>query len=654
MGIQNADPISRWLPPLAIAVLATIAVAGLYLGQVIFIPLALGIILSFLLQPIVRMLERGGLQRVPAVVTVVLLVSMVLAGIGWSVGGQLRDLAHDLRANQTYISNLESKIFDLRRLLGSGAMADLQATLERVGTRLEEVEGDAQTKTKVNETKVLVQAESQSQWAYMMATIGPLMGPLGTTALVVVLVIFMLISREDLRNRLIGMFGHGQLSVTTRALDDAGRRIGRYLMMQFLINASYGLALGLVLFVVGVPFALLWGLMAALLRYIPYVGPWMGAIFPIVTSLVAFEGWSQPLLVIAFIVALELISNMVIEPLLFGHSVGISAVGLILTAAFWTLLWGPIGLVMATPLTVCLVVLGQHVPRFRIFVVLLGDEPVLPPHVRFYQRLLARDQLEARELAHEQSGDTLEFQHICDQILMPAIVRARKDRYREQISVEDEAFVLQATHDILADRARSSDESKGGFLNRRSSPDATDRNAAAASDRNGSASERVTEDGLSSPEATTKKPTLRILGCAAHHKSEELAVEMLAQALGPEGYYVHSLTTKALPSEVVDLVQQQHWDAVFLAVIPPSGMPQASYLCRRLRKTFPDLKIIVGYWGNKKRFDEVLVKMRSRGASYLTTSIGQTHKQIADLALMNRSNSPSRLVRSGHATDSND
>ncbi|WP_372726295.1 AI-2E family transporter [Novipirellula sp.] len=159
MGIQSADKTSRWLPPLAIAVLATIAVAALYLGQVIFIPLALGIILSFLLQPIVRLLERGGLPRVPSVVTVVLLISIVLAGIGWSVGGQLRDLAHDLRANQTYISNLESKIFDLRRLLGSGAMADLQATLERVGTRLEEVEGDAQNKTKVNETKVLVQAE---------------------------------------------------------------------------------------------------------------------------------------------------------------------------------------------------------------------------------------------------------------------------------------------------------------------------------------------------------------------------------------------------------------------------------------------------------------------------------------------------------------
>ena len=201
-------------------------------------------------------------------------------------------------------------------------------------------------------------------------------------------------------------------------------------------------------------------------RYVPYVGPAMGAVFPIMTSFVAFEGWSQPIMVLSFVLALELFSNMVMEPLLFGQSVGISAVGLILTAALWTLLWGPIGLVLATPLTVCLVVLGQHVPQFRIFVMLFGDAQVLPPHVRFYQRLLARDCQEAKELVSEFLGNEQEFHQTCDNVLMPALVRVRKDRYREQISAQDEDFVLESTHDILDELAQPSRGSNGQSADR--------------------------------------------------------------------------------------------------------------------------------------------------------------------------------------------
>jgi predicted PurR-regulated permease PerM len=641
------------LTALAAAIVAAMVVAALYLGRVIFIPLALGIILSFLLQPVVRLLERTGLPRVPAVLMVVVLVAVVLTGIGWNVGRQLQGLAHELRSNQTYIRNIESKIADLQRFGARGALADLQATLDRVVAKFQAARPDEPERLTVT-----LQPEPQSQWAVIAAAVTPLLGPLAMAALVIVLVIFMLISREDLRNRLIGLFGHGRLSVTTRALDDAGQRIGRYLLMQLLINASYGLALGLMLFVIGVPFALLWGFVAALLRYVPYIGPWLGAAFPVVTSLVAFEPWSQPLLVIALIVALELFSNMVMEPLLYGHSVGISPVALIMAAALWTLLWGPIGLVMATPLTVCLVVLGQHVPQFRFFVVLLGDEPALSLSIRYYQRLLARDRHEAVSLAHEHFDESKQSCEVSDHVLLPALVRTRKDRARELITAEDEAFIFQTTREVIAELAQpvTHSNSNGGLLQRLTANAATLRQQVTVSRENG-ASKTAAAAPVEGTEAegTTPDTNFSILGCPAHHESEELALEMLKNALASDRHKLHALTTKVLPTEIIDLVRQQRPKVVFLAVIPPSGLSQASYLCRRLRKLFPNLPIVVGYWGNKNRFDEVLVKLRSRGASFVTTSICQSQKQIAALAEIATATEHRGPVRSAvHAKDSDD
>lgn len=653
MAVSGMDRSSRWLPTLIVGMLGALVITALVLGQVVFIPLALAIVFSFLLQPFVQLLERGGLGRVPAVLLTVAFVAIVFAGIGWSVGGQLQDLARQLRTNQTYIQNLESKVADLRGFGAGGVMEDVQATLDRVGAKFGEAEGQVAA-----EPAVVLSAQRSSPWSGFMETVGPLLEPLGTAAMAIVLVIFILIGREDLRNRLIGLLGYGQLSATTHAFNDAGRRIGKYLLMQFILNASYGLALGFVLFLVGVPFALLWGFMSAILRYIPYVGPLVGVVFPVATSLVAFEGWTQPLVVIAFIVALELFSNMVMEPLLYGQSVGISAVALISSAALWTLLWGPIGLVLATPLTVCLLVLGQYVREFRFFVVLLGDEPALPSHVRYYQRLLARDRAEALALAQERHAESNEPCDVFDQVLVPAILRTRRDHSRNQISAADEAFVWQSTQEIIAELAESQPKNNVGLLRRLMAARVGSTNGQAVEsvgDANGAVSALATDPSRIGQATADSVPRIKVLGCAAHHKSEELAVSMLASVLPMTDYQFQTLSTKLLPSEILDSVREQRPDIVFLAVIPPSGRVQASYLCRLLRKSFPDLPIVVGYWGSKKRFDEALVKFRSRGASFVTTSILQSQKQIAALADLGHNASQRRQTRERvHATHTDD
>jgi predicted PurR-regulated permease PerM len=623
------DRLLPWFSVLTIAVVTAVVVAALYLGQVIFIPMALGLILSFLLQPLVRGLEKAGFARVPAVITIVLLVALLFAAISWNVVSQLQELAGELRSNPTYINNLERKITDVQRLGNGGVLSDLQAITDRVTAKVEGPEDGTDLPP-----RVLLQTPPKSQLAVLKESISPLMEPLGTAALVIVLVIFMLISREDLRNRIIGLLGQGRLTVTTRALDDAARRIGRYLLMQFIINATYGLILGVVLTVMGVPFALLWGMMAALFRYIPYVGPWLGAALPVATSFVAFEGWTQPALVVASIVGLELVSNMVMEPLLYGHSVGVSAVALILAAAFWTFLWGPIGLVMATPLTVCLLVLGQHVPQFSFFAVVLGDQPALSRHMRYYQRLLARDRQEANSLIQAALTEHRQWSHVCDEILIPALVRTRRDRYRERITAEDEAYILETTREILSGLAGHA-SSTSGSPQTPISMDASRRDDMGRLPAGAAEGDFIAgEERAFLPLPNVVFPDQRIpvvLGCPAHHEVEEVLLKMLTLVLEPQGLKQHMMTTKTLPADVLEFVRNEKPRLVFVAVIPPSGLLQASYLCRRLRKSYPELPIVVGYWGNKSRFDEVLVKMRSRGASIVTTSISQTQKQIAAL-----------------------
>ena len=343
-----------------------LVVVVLYWAHAIFVPFALAILLTFVLTPPVTALERW-IGRVPAVLVVVTLVFTVLGLAGWGVARQMEHLVEDL---PTYRDNIRTKIADVRGAGKGGAVEKLQETIEGIKTDL----GTSEAPKRTAPRPVVVTSEDNAGYSGF-AWLGPIVGPLGTAGLVLVTVIFMLLERRDLRDRLIGLFGHGRLAITTKAIDEAGTRVSRQLLMQSLVNLVYGIAAGVGLYFLGVPYPLLWASLGAALRFIPYVGPVLGAGAPILVSLAALDGWTGPLGVLALFVVLELFTNLVLETVLYAGAAGVSQVALLMSVAFWTWLWGPLGLLMATPLTVCLVVLGKHVPGLEFVGTLMADTP---------------------------------------------------------------------------------------------------------------------------------------------------------------------------------------------------------------------------------------------------------------------------------------
>jgi predicted PurR-regulated permease PerM len=570
-------------------------IACLHWGQTVLVPVAMAFLLTFLLQPVVALFQRTGLGRTLAVLLVVVVTGIGFAGIGWVVGAQITGLTYDLGHNPQYQAHIKQKLADLR---GVGK----DSTLDRFQGMINDIMGEFAQETgstaQKDQPRVVVR-EGSSPLATVLAILQPLLEPLGTAAFVAVLVIFMLLQYEDLRNRLIGLVGSGQLTLTTRALDDAGQRVSRYLLMQFVINGSYGLVTALVLFLIGIPYAVLWGFLAAVLRYIPYVGPWIAAFFPIIMSLVAFPGWLQLALVLGMFGLLELWSNMLMEPWLYGQSLGVSEVGLLVVTGFWTWLWGPIGLILSTPLTVCIVVLGRHVPHLQFFDMLFGKAPALDPPMVYYQRLLARDQEEATELVEDYIKDHT-FETVYDEVLIPALLLAWQDRKQGQLAGEDEAFILQATQDIVAELGATAVEpAEGG---------------------------QAAGEAAGVPEPL---PAL-ILGCPSHHEAEEVIVQMLRQLMQPAECQVEVVSTRTHASDIAARIRQERPALIFIAALP-GGLPQTRYLCRHLHKEFPELHIVVGYWGDKEEFDKILVRLRKAGASSLTTSLLQSRSRISAL-----------------------
>src|SRR5919109_2954465 len=425
----------------------------LYWTRVVLMPMAVAILLTFVLDPVVSLLQRARLPRMPAVILVVVVAFAFLGSIGWVVTGQLTSLANEL---PQHTENLRHKLADLRGMSRGGVIEKIQRTLEEV--LREPPPATAPRPSRPPETApeqpvpVVVQAPS------VLWSLPSLLEPLATAGLVLVLVIFMLLKHSDLRNRLIRLAGYGQLSMATKALDEAGQRISRYLRMQSIINGCFGFGVGLGVFLIGVPYALLWGFLAAVLRFIPYVGPGLATILPSALSLAVFPGWWQPVLVVGLILVVELVTNSAMEPRLYGQTAGVSEVALMVAIAFWTWLWGAVGLLLATPITVCLAVLGKYVPQLEFIGILMGDEAALETHAHYYQRLLAKDHDEAAEIVEEYAkAHTLE--EVYDDILVPALTAAKRDREQAALEPEDMHFILQATRAIIEDLAMHQSQS---------------------------------------------------------------------------------------------------------------------------------------------------------------------------------------------------
>jgi predicted PurR-regulated permease PerM len=583
---------SSYLGPLLTLVLI---VGILYVAKTVVVPLALAVLLTFVLSPVVSAIQRRGPPRIVAVLFCVLCTFGLFWLVGWIVVVEVQHLAREL---PTHRKEIDAKIASLRGA-GEGPFAEFLQMLREISQGKTQAEAAAEARA----PKVVVaQPDELSSFEQLIQAVGPVLEPLAQAGLVVILVVFMLVKREDLRNRVIVLLGHGRLAGTTRIFVDSAQRVSRYLLTQLLINAGFGMLFAVGLFFIGVPYAFLWGFLAVLLRFVPYIGSWVAAAFPLLLGFAIGPTWTQPILVLALFVGLELVTANVIEPLLFGHGTGVSPIALLVAAAFWTWIWGALGLVLSTPLTVCLVVLGQHVPRLRFLAVLLGDEPPLEPHVSYYQRLLARDQEEARQVAVEHARNS-DPACLYDDVLLPALALARRDRQHAGLTAEDEAFIVKATKELL------------DHLGLENPADKTESNGAPAS-----------------AEKPTENTPILILGCPAHHEAEELSLHLLARLLQPVGYRVEVVSTKVLASELAASIERECPALVVIAILPPGGVVQARYLCKRLRKRFANLPLVVGYWGDERHYDSILMRLQAAGASCVTTSLLQTRTQIRALA----------------------
>lgn len=578
---------------------------ALYWLSEVFIPLALATYLAFLLNPVVRFLEARGPGRMFAVFSVVAFAAVLLVGTIWLVSSQVSGLLNEL---PNHTPKIQAKIQALRKL-GSGGeryegmLRDLTQDLDqshgREGTNPPPKGPGRERVRSQGGPATTSHATTAGWWPWLSEGLTPALGWGAVLALAFVLVIFMLLSREDLRSRFLRLTGQGRMTSTTKAVDDAGVRISRYLLMQLILNVSFGLLVGLGMVVIGVPYAILWGFLAAMLRYVPYVGPIGAAAFPIGASLVLFEAWWPVFAVMAVFLVLDLSMNNLIEPWVFGHSMGVSQVGLIIAAAFWFWLWGPVGLVLSAPLTVVLVVLGKHVPQLEFLDTLLGDQPALATEMNYYQRLLARDADEATQLVlgRLQAGAP---EGVYDELLVPALSFTKRDRSRDELTDLDEQFVHQTTREILEDLGER----------------------------------RTITDAPVPAEVSPTALDLRkvyLLGCPAQDEADGLALRMLQQLLDPRTWEVEVTSAGTLTSELTARIVQERRGLICIGSLPPGGLAHTRYLCKRLRAAAPDVVIIVGRWGQKGNLDDNREQLLEAGANHMTTSLIETHRYLDSL-----------------------
>lgn len=387
------------------------------------------------------------------------------------------------------------------------------------------------------------------------------------------------------------LLGQGHLLAVTTALDDAAERVSRYLLTQSLVNGGFGTLLGLGLYWIGVPYAPFWGVCGALLRFIPYVGTITAGACPLLLALAVFEGWTKPLLTLGTFAAIEGITSSIVEPWLYSTRTGISSLAILVSAAFWTLLWGLIGLVLSTPLTVCLAVLGRHVPQLEFFYVLLGDEPVLLPEARYYQRLLTMDEDEATQIIDENLKEK-SLGEVYDSVLIPALSLAERDRHRNRLDEERERFIYQSTKELIEDLG-----------------------------------ERY-ESPANLPEPISRSaPALSTCRLPARDEADELASRMLTQLLRRSGYSAEAISLGPM-EEMLDRVTQAEPDVLFVSALPPFAAAHARSICRRVRQRFPGLKIAVGFWNSGPEFEKLKQRLGPDCSDHVMTTLAQAEARV--------------------------
>ncbi|MCU0705472.1 MAG: AI-2E family transporter [Fimbriiglobus sp.] len=574
----------RALVTMSATVTSAVVIVAVYWMRSVFIPIVLAIFLTYVLAPLVRFAQRWRLGRLPAVVLVAGVALAVFLGTTAVLAQQMSGLSESLAENKDRIIG---KLAQARAAIvgdGESRWGKMLGEFEQaVAPRHPPADGAA---------SVVVEPVGSDWLSRFDGILGPLTETFGQVAFAFILVVFMLLAREDLQDRVLRLLGDDRMTDATRATGEASGRISRYLLSQLVLNVGFGLLCAVGLFAMGVPYALLWGFIAFLMRYVPYLGTWVGVVLPAGFSFAISEGWWQPVGVIALFLGLEVISNNLIEPRLYGTSLGVSEVALLVSAVVWSFLWGPLGLILSGPITTSLLAIGKYLPAFRFLYILLGTEPPLTPPVSFFQRLMARNQDEALRVVTA-AVPVANPEAVFDDVVVPALsllVQARRDG---AFDGDEEKRTLTITREVV--------EELGHEVRGRG--------------------ERAAVGGR----------RLRMLCCPASEEAERVSLDVLVALLPENRWEVRVTAVDTLTSELLDGAAAFAPQVVVVASLPPNGLAHVRYLCKRLRGRLPGTYVLVGRWGEADAAT-VTASVADTGASAVATSLLEARNQLAAYA----------------------
>jgi predicted PurR-regulated permease PerM len=610
-------------------IVAAIIVAVLYIGQPILQPLVIAGLLAFILSPVIRRLRNWGLWRTPAVLLTVLGALGVLVAVSTTIVVQITDLAGELPKYQT---NLNEKV----KAIGGSSLTS--SALNRASASLKDLEKQIARPQEQAAKPLPVEVHQPEPRGIeaLLAVVKPLMAPLATTGLVVLFLFFILLQREDLRDKFIRLAGSSDIQRTTLGLNDAAHRLSRFFLAQAFLNAGFGLVIGLGLWAIGIPNPALWGIVAALMRFVPYIGGFIAAFFPVLLAVAIDPGWTLVIMTVGLFLITEPVAGHVVEPILYGQHTGLSPVAVVVATLFWTMLWGPVGLLLATPLTVCLVVLGRHIKALSFIEILLGDEPALEPEERFYQRLLAGDANEAADQA-EQQLKTLALSDYYDAVPMQALLLAQLDAAQGKLRREAQSDIRDTIEEIVEDLDEFDDQT----------PEPTKSEAKKEAKKEAARKAASNDTAAGVPELQVARvPVLSrgqlpdawqlphpVLCIPSRSALDESACLMLGQLLEKHGVgaWVQPFADIASPKTIRIAVPDA--PLVFLSYFGTASKPApVRYLVRRLRRLMPNATFIVGVWALGDDRKKVVDWTKAVGADHGVTSLREALAAIVAAA----------------------
>jgi predicted PurR-regulated permease PerM len=567
--------------------LATVvlAVFVLRVAEEVLVPIAIAALLAFLLSPVVIRLHRWGMGRTWAVAVTAGLAFLTIAGIGWVITTQAVELAQRL---PKYETNIDAKIDRLASHHTLG-FAEVTSMMDRVQREMASPDLTKTPPTTRAPVVVTVETPAEGPWKMFSRLVIPVMAPIGTALIVIVFAVAILLQRDDLRDRFLNVVSASHLNLATQVVADASERVARYLGMQLMINTGYGLFIGVGLRVIGIPNALLWGLLAMVFRFIPYIGAWIAAACPIILSLAIAPGWWEVTVTFGLYLFAEFITANIVEVMLFGASTGLAPLAVMISTVFWTWLWGPPGLFLATPITVCLLVLGKHVPSLAVLNVLLGNRNSLSPSAQFYHRMLAMDSEEMADLAFQYLEDHA-LADFYDEVYVPALIMSEDERHRGKLADIRERFIISAGRELIEELER-----------RRPMP----------------------------PIGEGPHPLVLIV--PAFDEADELVGRMLRHLLGESGTLSEVIALNGPAIEGVEKMGGTVIPVACVSALPPSALAPARRVIRQLQVASPGVKVVAGVWAPEGNLEEIKPRLAHASPDMVATSLREARAQIGEL-----------------------